>query len=67
MSGRPGMQLMKSIKADPALQHLRCIAIEASVAGDGREDLRSAGFEDRWPKPLDLKMIWSGLNAVLAA
>ena len=66
LSGLPGMHLLKSIKSDPALRHLRCIAIDASAAGEALDDISSAGFEDRWPKPLDLKMIWSGLNAVLS-
>jgi light-regulated signal transduction histidine kinase (bacteriophytochrome)/CheY-like chemotaxis protein len=65
LSGLPGMHLLRSIKADPALEQLRCIAIDASGAGEAPDDLRSAGFEDRWLKPLDLKMIWAGLNAAL--
>ncbi len=66
LSGLPGMHLLKSIKTDPELQHLRCIAIDASAAGQALEELSAAGFEDRWPRPLDLKMICTGLNSALA-
>jgi light-regulated signal transduction histidine kinase (bacteriophytochrome)/CheY-like chemotaxis protein len=66
LSGLPGMHVLKSIKADPAMKHLRCIAIDASAAGEALDELSLGSFEDRWPRPLDLKMIWSGLNAVLA-
>jgi light-regulated signal transduction histidine kinase (bacteriophytochrome) len=65
LSGLPGMHLLKSIKTDPELQHLRCIAVDAST-GEDLLELQFAGFEDRWMRPVNLKGIWSGLNAVLA-
>jgi CheY-like chemotaxis protein/anti-sigma regulatory factor (Ser/Thr protein kinase) len=66
LAGPPGMHLLKTIKAEPALQHFRCIAIDAGAAGGTAEDLGAAGFETNWPRPLDLKTLWSGLNAVLS-
>ncbi len=66
LSGLPGMHLLKSIKSDPDLEHLRCIAVDASATAEALNELKFAGFEGRWMKPIDLKAIWSGLNAVLA-
>jgi signal transduction histidine kinase len=65
--GTPGTELLSAIKAEPALRHIRCIAVNADAAG-GRtlKDLQVAGYEDRWTEPIDLKSIWSGLNAALA-
>lgn len=64
LSGLQGMHLLKSIKTDPGLQHLRCIAVDASA--QEMLELQSAGFEGRWMRPIDPKDIWSGLKAVLS-
>jgi CheY-like chemotaxis protein len=66
LSGLPGMHLLKSIKEDPALLHLRCIAVDASCNGAALDELSLAGFEDRWRIPIDLKTIAAGLKSVLS-
>ncbi|MBC7939705.1 MAG: GAF domain-containing protein [Chitinophagaceae bacterium] len=66
LASLPGMQLLRSIKADPALRHIRCIAVDSSATREALDELKLAGFEDRWPKPIDLKVIWASLNSVLS-
>ena len=65
LSGLPGMHVFQSIRSDPALQHLRCIAVDAESVDEGLDALESAGFEDRWARPIDLKSISAGLTAAL--
>jgi two-component system cell cycle response regulator DivK len=51
LPGMDGLAAMRRLKADPALTHIKVIALTANAMKDDKETLLKAGFDGYLPKP----------------
>ena len=61
-----GIELIRRLRADPALRALRCVALSADALAEQVQAARAAGFDDYWTKPIDLLQVLGKLDALLA-
>jgi PAS domain S-box-containing protein len=52
-----GVRLVSAIRADPALQAMRCIALSGDATAPSHARALLAGFDSYWTKPLDLVLL----------
>ena len=50
-----GLEVLRRLRAHPDTRELRCIALSADAMQDQITAARTAGFDDYWTKPIDLK------------
>jgi CheY-like chemotaxis protein len=53
LPGMNGMELLSTIRQNPAMQHIPCIAITAYHSSQLKREVLEAGFDAYFPKPLD--------------
>ena len=61
-----GLALIRRLRADPATQALRCIALSADAMVEQIDAARAAGFDDYWTKPIDVSKVLTALDELLA-
>jgi signal transduction histidine kinase/ActR/RegA family two-component response regulator len=66
MPHRDGLALVRAFRADMALAPVRCIALSGDASKATAVQARAAGFDAVWPKPLDLELLRSEIDALLA-
>lgn len=54
-----GLALVQAIRADAALNGMRCIALSGDAPAESRGRALQAGFDDDWTKPLALELLAS--------
>jgi CheY-like chemotaxis protein len=54
LPGIDGHEVLRRMRAQPALAHLPCVAVSADAMPHQIEIARNAGFDDYWVKPLDV-------------
>ena len=54
LPGIDGHEVLRRIRAQPALATLPCIAVSADALPQQIARARTAGFDDYWVKPLDV-------------
>jgi PAS domain S-box-containing protein len=52
-----GLQIIRTLRADPATARLRCIAFSADAMREQVDAALAAGFDDYWTKPIDVQRI----------
>ena len=62
-----GYGFAQAVRADPALQHLKLMAVTASAMTGERERILSAGFDAYLTKPIDPVRFMESLQALLPA
>lgn len=62
-----GIEVLRRLRADPALKGLRCIALSADAMADQISAAREAGFDDYWTKPIDLTRLLAAIGEALKA
>ncbi len=66
LPGMDGLQLIRTIRAEAALNHLPCIAITAYHTSQLKKDALQAGFNAYFPKPLNDTHFMQELERVVA-
>ncbi|HEX7383214.1 MAG TPA: response regulator, partial [Burkholderiaceae bacterium] len=61
-----GADVLRALRADPALREPRLVALSASAMPDEVERARRCGAEDYWTKPIDFERFLADLRRVLA-
>ena len=61
-----GMEVLRQLKAVPALTGATLIALSANAMPDDVARALAAGFADYWTKPIDVKQILARLDALAA-
>jgi len=61
-----GFELHKKIREDSRLDRVKIIAVSASAMKEDEERIRSAGFDDFVPKPIDIKRLVSKIKGYLS-
>jgi signal transduction histidine kinase len=59
-----GWAVLRALRADPALNDTRCIALSANAMPEDIARARRIGFDDYWTKPIDFAQFLSGLDAL---
>ena len=59
-----GLEVLRRLKADPALARVRLIALSANAMPDDVAHALTAGFDDYWTKPIDMKKVLEKLDAL---
>jgi CheY-like chemotaxis protein len=54
LPGIDGYEVLRRMRAQPALAHLPCVAVSADAMPHQIALARRAGFDDYWVKPLDV-------------
>ncbi|HSW06887.1 hybrid sensor histidine kinase/response regulator [Aquabacterium sp.] len=62
-----GLQVLRTLRADPATQGLAIVALSASAMPDEVAQAREAGATDYWTKPLDFDAFLAKLHRLLKA
>lgn len=62
MPGLDGFSVLQSLRADPSLQAVPCIAISASAMPDDIARARAAGFDGYLTKPLSLSALLAEID-----
>lgn len=60
-----GYDLLREIRADPATQGLRVVALSADAMPQQVHKAMAAGFDDYWTKPVDFHLLRRRLSACL--
>jgi PAS domain S-box-containing protein len=60
-----GIEIVQTLRADPATAPLRCIALSADAMPDQMAAARAAGFNDYWTKPIDVRRMLAALAKAL--
>jgi CheY-like chemotaxis protein/nitrogen-specific signal transduction histidine kinase len=60
-----GIEVVRTLRADPATAALRCIALSADAMPDQIGAARAAGFDDYWTKPIDVRRMLAALARTL--
>lgn len=63
----PGTEVMRRLRADGRHAHCRYIALSANAMPDDVQAARSAGFDDYWTKPIDVRRFLSAIDALVQA
>jgi two-component system cell cycle response regulator DivK len=65
LPGMDGLAAMRRLKADPALAHIKVIALTANAMKDDKETLLQAGFDGYLPKPFHHRELLGMVNRML--
>jgi CheY-like chemotaxis protein len=65
MPGIDGLELMRRVRADPALRHVPIIAVSASISQAGEAASLDAGANDFLPKPINQPALLERIGACL--
>jgi CheY-like chemotaxis protein len=65
-SDMSGADVLRALRAQPQTRDVRCVALSADAAAGAASDVRAAGFQESWPKPLGRDFLRSRLLALLA-
>jgi len=65
MAGKDGWQTLTAIRSDERTAHIPVVAVTALHSADVAEDVRRAGFNGYFPKPLDPLTFVRGLEAAV--
>jgi PAS domain S-box-containing protein len=60
-----GFEVLRLLRADPALQGLVCIALSANAMSEDIARAMRLGFDDYWTKPIDFARFLGGLDHLL--
>jgi len=60
-----GFEVLRRLRADPALAASRCVALSANAMPDDISRARAAGFDDYWTKPIDARRFLAGLDGLI--
>lgn len=60
-----GTEVMQRLRADERHQHCRYIALSANAMPDDVQAARSAGFDDYWTKPIDVRRFLQAIDALM--
>ena len=67
MSGMDGLEVTRSLKADPATRHIRIVAFTAFAMRGDEANMRAAGCDGYLSKPIDVKKFSAQVRACLQA
>ena len=62
-----GMDVMRTLRATPALAGCRIIALSADAMPEHINDALAAGFDDYWTKPIQFDRFLAGIDRMAAA
>jgi two-component system cell cycle response regulator DivK len=65
MPGHDGLELTRSLKADPATRHIRIVAFTAFAMRGDEAKMRAAGCDAYLSKPIDVKLFGAQVRACL--
>ena len=65
-SDMTGADVLRALRAQSQTRDVRCVALSADPPAAAASDLRAAGFQEFWPKPLGHDYLRSRLLALLA-
>lgn len=57
LPGLDGFAVARALRADPATAHTRLVALSGHSVFDVRDEVRSAGFDQMLPKPVQLEAL----------
>jgi PAS domain S-box-containing protein len=60
-----GTEVMQRLRADARHTHCRYIALSANAMPDDVQAARSAGFDDYWTKPIDVRRFLQAIDALM--
>lgn len=60
-----GTEVMRRLRADARHRHCRYIALSANAMPDDVQAARSAGFDDYWTKPIDVRRFLGAIDALM--
>jgi PAS domain S-box-containing protein len=60
-----GTEVMQRLRSDPRHSHCRYIALSANAMPDDVQAARSAGFDDYWTKPIDVRRFLQAIDALM--
>jgi PAS domain S-box-containing protein len=60
-----GTEVMRRLRADPRHRQCRYIALSANAMPDDVQAARSAGFDDYWTKPIDVRRFLGAIDALM--
>jgi PAS domain S-box-containing protein len=60
-----GTEVMQRLRADERHQHCRYIALSANAMPDDVQAARTAGFDDYWTKPIDVRRFLQAIDALM--
>ena len=60
-----GTEVMQRLRAEPRHGHCRYIALSANAMPDDVQAARSAGFDDYWTKPIDVRRFLQAIDALM--
>ena len=60
-----GTEVMQRLRADQRHRHCRYIALSANAMPDDVQAARSAGFDDYWTKPIDVRRFLQAIDALM--
>lgn len=62
-----GIEATVRLKQNPATRQIPIVTMTASVTDQDRESMQKAGCAAFLPKPVDLRLLWTTLTALLPA
>lgn len=62
-----GLEVLRTLRAEPALAHCRFVALTANAMPDQVDEALAAGFDDYWTKPIDFGRFLAGIDRLVAA
>ncbi|MBI5258312.1 MAG: PAS domain-containing protein [Burkholderiales bacterium] len=62
----PGVEVMRRLRAQALQGHCRFIALSANAMPDDVQAARSAGFDDYWTKPIDVRRFLASIDSLVA-
>jgi CheY-like chemotaxis protein len=57
-----GFEVLRHLRAEPALQGLVCIALSANAMSEDIARAKQLGFDDYWTKPINFGQFLGGLD-----
>jgi CheY-like chemotaxis protein len=67
LPGMSGVDALNRIRQDESIATTKVLAVTASVMGNDRDKIRSAGFDGFEPKPINLKAFLATVAGLVAA
>ena len=67
MPGMDGLEVTRTLKAEPASQHIRIVAFTAFAMTGDEAKMRSAGCDGYLSKPIDVKKLGAQVRSFLPA
>ena len=65
LPGMSGLDALREIRADASISATRVVAVTASVMGNDRAKVRSAGFDEIETKPISLRGFLQTIGSML--